>query len=193
LLIAAVLRLSATGENELSASDAAMAKGDWSDATVHARRAAAAYYPGAAHVERAYERLLQIARDAELRGDRDAALFAWWAVRMSSIGTRAWFAPHAAERAGADRAIARLSSGGPSEREELALLAQDRGPSPVWILLMGLGLAGWGAGIAWILGRGLSPAGKGAYADRWIRKELWRGGLLAAAGMCAWLLGLLLA
>jgi hypothetical protein len=107
---APVVRMVIEGRGEDRASDAALSAGDVAAATVHARRAAAAYVPLASHMGSSYRRLRTIAQQAEMRGDPEAALFAWRAIRSASIAS-SWLCPTAArERRFADAAIARLSA-----------------------------------------------------------------------------------
>src|SRR6185436_8253579 len=110
MLGSAALRVATVGRAELLASDNAWSAGDASEATVHARRAASAFVPGAAHVPRAYRKLREIAEQSEARGDPEAALFAWRAIRAAAIGSRSWLTAHDGERASADAAISRISA-----------------------------------------------------------------------------------
>jgi hypothetical protein len=164
LVMAAVAwRVVSEGHSELGESEAAYAGGDLASATVHARRAAAAYVPFAAHVPRAYERLRSLAAEAERRGDHEAALFAWRAVRSAAISSRWLVIPFPQERRDADAAIVRLSTAvrdaapsrtpsAPGTRRLAAALAADEGPPRAAGLLMLGGLACFVAGGVWITG-----------------------------------------
>ena len=192
----AVGRLLAEGTRELSASEAAASSGDAHGAVVHARRAAMAYVPWAPHVGGAYRRLRDLAEQSEARGDLEGALFAWRAVRIASIGTRAWVLPRQRERAIADQAIARLSastaltgsgkrpvevSGAHRER-----LSAEIGPSAGWGALVLLGVLLLAAAGARLTARAWD--GEGTWDKREIRTAL----VLGAAGVVAWFAGLLL-
>jgi hypothetical protein len=195
---APVARVLVEGRAEERASEAALWAGDVAGATVHARRAATAYLPFAPHVDRAYQRLRAIALDAETRGNPEAALFAWRAVRSASIGS-SHVAPAAArERRMADTAIARLQAAAraaslPGHRANAQGmvrlyaedLAADRLPARGRVAVLLGGLAALVAGGLWWAQRALSADGridvlraKGAAA-------------VAILGAVAWIVGLL--
>jgi hypothetical protein len=148
---AAAARVLAEGRSELAASDAAWAAGDWVGASVHGRAAARAYVPFSPHVGRAYQRLRAVAQEAEGKGDTEAALFAWRAIRAAAIGSRSIWNAHDRQRQVADAAIARLSaSPGARDRADTTrsyapALASDLPPRPLWgaLVLAGAGL--WAA------------------------------------------------
>jgi hypothetical protein len=199
LVVAApVVRVLLEGRGEDRTSEAALFAGDVAGATVHARRAATAYVPYAPHVRRSYDRLKTIALDAELRGNSDAALFAWRAIRSASIGSSFIVPVASGDRRTADVAIARLSAmtraaSVPGQRalapdiarHHLAELQADAVPSrgPVAVLLGGLfALVG---GAIWLVKRALLPDGtvnlsraKGAAALVLIGGVGWVVGLL---------------
>ena len=157
------------GQLEMAASDQAFDRGDVRSATVHARRAAVLYAPGAPHVTPAYERLIAIAVGAEAAGDADAARTAWRAVRGAALETRHIWIPHRAELQRANHSLARLQSqatvkppGDPAKTIQRALeqLERDDAAPAVWVgtlmlgflaAALGLGLAGW---------RGVTPEGR---------------------------------
>jgi hypothetical protein len=184
------------GRAELAASDTAWSAGDASEATVHARRAALAVVPGAPHVARAYRKLREIAEASEARGDPDAALFAWRAIRAAAIGSRSWLTVHDDERASADAAISRISAAragssrstprSETSRAYRALMSAETAPSGRWgvLLLAGAGL--WAAAGVLLGRRGFDVEGRlQARAAR-------TAAMLAAAGLFAWFAGLLL-
>jgi hypothetical protein len=196
-------RVVSEGRRELAAGEAAFASGDLASATVRARRAAGAYVPLAEHVPRAYERLRVIATEAERRGDIEAALFAWRAVRSAAIGSRWLVFPHARERREADAAIARLSAafrdagGGPgrataaqSGRRLAAALAVDEGPSRMGSLLVLGGLACIVGGGIWLTRRW--PVGHGSETASHGRRIVGAPAVLVVAGFVGWLVGWLL-
>jgi len=191
---AIALRVLGEGERELAKSDAALAAHDLASATVHARRAAASYVPFAEHVPRAYERLRNIAADAERRGDNDDALFAWRSMRAAAIASRWLVVPYPKERREADAAVVRLSvearesTGGAnrpasaqSARRVAAALIVDEGPSRLAGVLM---LGGLGCAVA------------GGIAITGARRVAWPGvgvsALLLAVGVVGWTVGWLL-
>jgi hypothetical protein len=199
LVVAApVARVVAEGRGEQRASDAALSAGDIARATVHARRAATAYVPFAPHVDRAYQRLREIALAAEARGDSEAALFAWRAVRSASIGSRFIASTATDQRRMADCAIARLSAathaaGSPSQRaldrdivRFQADLEAENVPSRARLSMLLGGLAALVGGAIWGVTRALSADGKFDLARA-------KGALiLALIGGVGWICGLLI-
>ena len=199
LLGSAAVRVAMEGRAELTASDAAWSSGDVADATVHARRAAGAFVPGAAYVSRAYWRLREIAEQSEARGDPEAALFAWRAIRAAAIGSRSWVTSHEEERARADVAISRISAavragsspGRPAQTSETArayraMMSADSAPAMAWGLLFLAGAGLWAAGGAQLARRGFDVEG------HLQAREARTAAVLAAAGIAAWFAGLLL-
>lgn len=192
----AVARTVIEGRRELAASAERLGAGELGDAIVHARRAASAYVPLAAHVDAAYASLRDVADACERRGDRDTALVAWRAIRSASMQTRWLVEPHARERARADAAIARLAADAPQpmgmrdrrpadlERLHASLLARDDAPRPVFSLVLLAGIAGWAFGGYWMATRGLSAEG------RIVPKPARVAAIAAAAGVAAFVVAL---
>lgn len=92
--IAAVLVVGASrqvivGERAMRQADVARRSGDVRSQIAYARAAAEALLPGSPYPRRGFERLAQIARDAEARGDGPIATSAWRAVRAAALETRA--------------------------------------------------------------------------------------------------------
>jgi len=197
VLIAASVRLVGEGRAALSACDAAFARGDVMSAVVHARGAARAYVPFAAHPEQGSLKLREIAQKSERRGDTEAALFAWRALLSAAAGTRPFSTVTDQARADAEASVARLSAeilaspraGSRSKREsgESPLTTADLVPRVGWgaLLLTGACLW-WGAGLR------LTSSGWGT-DGRLAPREVRIAGGMALAGLLAWLTGLLLA
>ena len=155
------------GERALALSDEAFDRGDVRAATVHARRAAILYAPGAPHVDPAYQRLEAIAQGAEAAGDAEVARQAWQAIRGAALETRHIWIPRQTELQRANQNLMRLqlsAEGPPEARHEAATqaireLERDDSPRAPWIALLAAGfllaLAGLG-GLAW---RGVTPDG----------------------------------
>jgi hypothetical protein len=195
----ATARVLWSGEKEIQASTAGLLAGDPREASVHARRAAGWYAPGAPHVRVAYERLEALARAAEAQGDREEALFAWRAIRSASLETRWLFTPHADALDRANRAIARMEAEAPRapnlrdappaqlERAFLEQLRAQLSPRAPWVLVLLGGLLLWVSGLVWMLLRGLDSRGLPA----------WRRSAPALAcsalGAALWALALLFA
>lgn len=198
LVVGAVsLRVVAAGEAEIAASTAALRAGDARDAAVHARRAAGWYAPGAPHVAVAYARLVALATAAEGLGNQDLSLFAWRAVRTSSIETRWLFgAPHAADRARADAAIARLEASAPRppgtrtepapviERKELEALTRDEAPRTGWVAALVAAFTAWTLGAAAFVALGVDASGRVA------SRRAFPAAAVALGGVGLWLVAI---
>jgi hypothetical protein len=192
-----VTRAIVEGRRALSAGDDALVDGDTDEAIAQWRRAARWYVPLAPHVGDAYDRLEQLARDAEARGDRDTALAAWEGIRGSIKATRSFYTPHSDRLEPANRRIAALRAATPedaraapdqTEAQRTAwhydLLARDDGPSLGWSILALLGFATWiGGGLLFAL-RGITPE------DRLVRRTAAIAGIAVAAGLLVWMTGL---
>jgi hypothetical protein len=193
---AASLRVVAAGESEIAASTAALRAGDARDATLHARRAAGWYAPGAPHVGVAYQRLIALATTAEGLGDRETALYAWTAIRSAATETRWLVTPHAEDLARADHAIARLYAAAPRppgtrvepppviERETLEALARDDAPRVPWVVALVLAFCAWSAGAVWVVRRAVDATG------RLSMRRATPGFVVTAAGVALWLLAI---
>ncbi len=185
-------RVVSEGEQALRESDAAFHRGDVRTAAQHARRAAVLYAPGAPHVERAYARLKAIAAGAEAAGDRPLAEMAWRSIRGACLETRSVLPARPAELAQANLNLARLSLSAEldrhqaerSEKDRLAVLAENGAPGALWASLASLGFALIGAGLALVGWRGVAPDGS------LVRNGLYLGSILAAIGTACWTLAL---
>lgn len=181
-LAALTARMVMEGEAELKSSDAAFDRGDLAEATLHARRAATFYAPGAPHVAAAFERLRAIALGAESQGDVNMARRAWGAVRSAVLETRHFTLPHPEELALANANLARLTASSPGGDRQMAarLLARDDTPRGPWVLVLGLGFLLFGSGLLLAVRKGVSPSGEMS------RKVLVVAGLLAVFGVAFW-------
>jgi hypothetical protein len=181
-LAALTARMIVEGEAELKSSDAAFDRGDLAEATLHARRAATFYAPGAPHVAAAFERMRAIALGAESQGDVNMARRAWGAVRSAVLETRHFALPHAEELALANANLARLIASSPGGDRQTAarLLARDETPRAPWVLVLGLGFLLFASGLILAVRRGVSPSGEMS------RKVLVVAGLLALFGVAFW-------
>lgn len=197
VLVAASVRLVGEGRSELAASDAAWKNGDALGAAVHARSAARAYVPGAAHVDGGYERLRQIAESSEQRGDVESALFAWRAILSAESAARPFSSPSTETHAAAEASIARLSA---------ALITSARTSSTARravpeVTLSGANTVprlGWAAlllaGAALLCAAALRLASRAWGSDgRVVRAEVRVAVVMALAGLVAWIAGLLFA
>jgi hypothetical protein len=196
---AVAARVTAEGRAELVASDASWSAGDAVGATVHARRAAMAYVPWATHVGRAYRKLHEIAEQSEARGDAETALFAWRAIRTASMGSRSLVTSHDRQREAADLAIARVSAAerssnsaqraatGEATRFDTDRLPNDPPPKVGWGALLLVGVGMWIAGGVRLTSRGWDAHG------RLDPRQVRTAAVMAAAGLAAWVIGLLMA
>jgi hypothetical protein len=163
---AASIRVVVLGRSALADGDAARKRGDL-PAAIDAWRAAARHYlPFAPHVDTAYRRLSTLARDAEAARDSATALAAWRAIRSASRATDGLVTPAADLAAEADRRIAALmatdpegsSAAGATPDDRTAWhagkLAESPGPGLGLVLLAGLGVLAWIAGLVWFAREG---------------------------------------
>jgi hypothetical protein len=187
------------GRGALARGDQAQAAGDPEEAVTWWRRAARWYLPLAPHVGGAYDRLEELGRAAEERGDVDLALRAWRGVRGSILATRSFFTPQRERLEPANRRIAALMAGiedpslDPNRSEperadwHYALLARDDAPSVFWTVFALLGFAAWLGGAFFFALRGVTRE------DRLAPRPAAASGLLVAAGLILWMIGLYLA
>jgi hypothetical protein len=184
------------GRGALDDGDRAYQAGDDEEAIRWWRRAARWYVPLAPHVSDAYDRLEQIAGEAERKGDLATALTAWQGVRGSILATRSFFTPHQERLEPANRRIAavlaRMEGGAPdagkTEAERAAwhheLLERDEAPALGWSLVALLGFLTWLGGGALFAWRGISAD------DRLVPRAAATAGALVTSGLFLWLLGL---
>src|SRR5687767_13418226 len=102
------------GRDQLRESDRAFNAGDLRAATVHARRAAVLYAPGAPHVAEAYARLGAIAFGSEAANNPEMAILAYSAMRGAALETRHLWVPYEAELQRANLGLARIEARGQS-------------------------------------------------------------------------------
>jgi hypothetical protein len=184
MLAALTARMIVEGEAELRTSDAAFDRGDLADATLHARRAATLFAPGAPHVTAAFERMRAIAMGAESQGDVNMALRAWGSIRGAALETRHFVVPHAAELTLANANLARLTASSPGGERQKAthLLSRDETPRAPWVVVLGLGFSLFASGLVLAARKGIAPTGEIS------RKALALAGLLALFGVAFWTL-----
>jgi hypothetical protein len=184
------------GRSALADGDSAAQAGDLPRAIALWRRAARWYVPLAPHVGAAYDRLEALAAAAEQNGDTATALAAWTGIRGSILATRSFYTPQAGRLDPANQHIATLmariegaaADAGKSEAERsawhLALLSRDEAPSVPWVLVALAGFAMWiGGGLRFAL-RAITPE------DTMVPRIALTSGILVAAGLFLWMLGL---
>lgn len=190
-----VTRVFWDGRAALDEGDAAIARGDAHAAIDRWRRSARWYAPGAGHVAGAYERLRELAYQAEAHGDRPLALESWRAIRSSCLSTRSFYTPFPDELELANGRIAALMAeeevaADPTkiaaERRDwhLALLEKDEAPSLPWSLLALLGFGTWVGGGFWFARRGVTAD------DRLDKRAAIQAGVFICVGIFLWMLGL---
>ena len=168
-LSAISIRVVVSGTQALAAGDAAAARGDLADAIAGWEAAARWYLPLAPHVDEAYARLVTLAG-----ADHRHALAAWRAVRSAALATRGLWTPHGEDLRAANEAIAELASRDPEGAVAGGVDAAARkvwhaerlsrmpGPSHTAVVVSGLGIAAFLAGVGLLLrrrGPGLVAAG----------------------------------
>ncbi|MDB4935451.1 MAG: hypothetical protein JWP87_2423 [Labilithrix sp.] len=112
------------GRKALVEADAALARGDLTDAILASRIAAEARCPGCTAPDEGYAKLAKIAEDAEARGDDVTAFAAWRATRAALLAT-AVTTTSSAQRTHADIEIARFA-----HRIDAAAVAAGATPTP---------------------------------------------------------------
>lgn len=193
ILAAAVLAVAwagraSEGRRALAEANAAVARGDTSEALLAARIAAESRCPGCTAPDAGFATLERLARDAEARGDDATAFAAWRATRAALLATSV-ISSDSARRTHAESEIARFahrldaaavatgSSATPAATEERvrAALAANDLPRGTTFAVVGLGgLVFLGAATRFALARGSRrPAELGLAAG---------GAALAAAG-----------
>lgn len=93
----------------MTESDRSFNAGRLDESVRYARRAALLYVPGAEHVDAAYQRMLAIARGAEVARDKATAALAWRAIRAASVETAHGLSPQREELFLARSALSRLN------------------------------------------------------------------------------------
>ncbi len=140
VLTVGVARQITTGARGMQASDEAVHDGNVRQAISGARAAAEALLPGSPYPRRGMERLAQIARDAETRGDEATAASAWRAMRAAALETRASWSNNGAwlpeANAGLTRAAA-MDAPAPAPPPSGAALEAEPGPSSLELLAFG--------------------------------------------------------
>lgn len=185
------------GRSALASGDEALVRGERDVAIRYWRRAARWYVPLAPHVGDAYERLMDLGKQAEAQGDVTTALAAWRGVRGSVLATRSFYTPFDEHLALANARIAELmakqegDSAGKSQKERrewhYALLTRDHNPSVFWTVIALMGFAMW-------IGGGLLFALRGITADdTLVPRNAAYAGILVAIGLVIWMTGLYLA
>ena len=172
-MLFALLALSARavleGQEQMAESDRAFNAGDLRGATVHARRAAVLYAPGAPHVSQAFERLIAISVGSEAAGNAELAELGWSAVRGAALETRHLWVPFAAELKRSNQNLARIASSSPVARDDAAEqiheqaareLARDDAPSAAWVSALIAGFALAALGLGFTAGFGISKDGR---------------------------------
>ena len=187
---AMTVRALTAGESALERAEAAFDRGELRETIREARRAASLVVPGAGHVERAFARLMVVARGAEAAGEIDLSRLAWEAVRGAAIEGQSSFGPPSDHLARANGNLARLAARKAGERgstDPVALeralerdLSRDVTRSATWSFALGAGLVLAALGLGWSALRGIRSDGSP------VARELWIGLLMASAGAACW-------
>jgi hypothetical protein len=159
------------GQKQMLDSDRDFDRGDLRGATMHARRAAVLYAPGAPHVADAYARLVAIAVGSESAGNVEMAELAWRAVRGAALETRHLWVPHRIELERANQSLARLEARSVASLtpqanvEDVAArakreLERDVEPRAPWVVVLVLGFGLATIGLALTAVRGVRPDGR---------------------------------
>lgn len=157
-LIACVFTMhtASRGERELAAGQEALAARQLELSVRHARQAAGAYVPGAAHVDAAYALLLSIALDAEHDADGELAARAWQAMRGAALESAHFWQPRRSELDLANANLARLRGFRSSAAAGLEAPAAAGPPR----LMLGLGFLGALGALSWFCSCAWSESGR---------------------------------
>lgn len=197
VFLVVVARVGVEAHRALAQAESAEASGDFIAAVFHYRAAAKWYLPGMPANADALDGLLRLGQQAEQREDWMAALHAYDAVRVGTLGARWLLTPHADKLAIAnDRLLPVMLEArrthplsppwNEDQREELrarfaADLQRDFMPPAAPAFLASFGFLAWLIGTTGALWRGIRPAG-GVN-----RRSLVRWGALAGLGLCTWM------
>lgn len=169
----------------------AAARGDAEGQAMHLRRAMAYYLPGNPWVTEAHHRLGDLARLAQVRGQRTQALAYWRELRGAVLRLRGFTRPFSGSLDEANRGIAALSARGyafgvqSADRDRLlARLGSPPEPRPVWALVALAGFCLWVGGAVLLLFRGLRPDASVVW------RRLWPMALAVGSGFALFCLGL---
>lgn len=176
------LRTVLEGRSALTAGDEALAQKRPGDAIAAWETAARWYFPGAPHVDEAYERLVGYAREHK-------SITAWRAVRSAAHATSSLWTPHSGDLDEANAAIAKLAAADPEGSPAIgdlggdaarklawheAILSREPRPNRLATVLAVFGIVGWLAGVVVVVR--YPPLGVGA--------------VLTLTGILAWAVGL---
>jgi hypothetical protein len=150
LLVAiATLRLLLDGRRNWQAAERFIAAGRPENAAVSLENAAKAYVPGSPYPVHALNKLILMAKGAEMRGEKARSLALWQSVRRSILATRHLVQPRQDILGRAEAHLERIrSSGKVKGRDQRSPMVRPRDPDPFISLLLFFGLASWIAGSA---------------------------------------------
>ena len=176
---------------EVAVAREAAARGDVEGELLHLRRAMAYYLPGNPWVTEAHQRLRDLARLAQTRGQRTRALNYWRELRSAVLRLRGITHPYSRSLEEANRGIAALSTKGyafevqSADRAQLlARLGSPPEPHPLWTLVALAGFCLWVVGAVLLLFRGLRPDASVVW------RRLWPMALAVGSGFTLFCLGL---
>ena len=179
---------------ELTAARVAAASGDSQGQALHLRRAMAYYLPGNPWVTEAHHQLRELARQAQVRGERARALRHWRELRGAVLRLRGLWRPYSDSLSEANRNIAALSQKGyaygvrSADRARLLeRLESPPEPRPLWTLVALFGFCLWVGGAMLLLFRGLRPDASVIW------RRTWPLALVVALGFALFCAGLSLA
>ncbi|MFH1434534.1 MAG: hypothetical protein ABIJ56_02340 [Pseudomonadota bacterium] len=181
------------------AAQEAISRSRMPDAVYYLKTCVSWQAPFNPYVDKAYDRLWQIARKAELGNDRGLALESYRAIRSSILASRSFSTPHPAALKDANERISILMAQGPhpkalldKSKDELrrmhySALQGDTQPDPAWSLVLIAGLLVWVGSVMYFIFSGLDAALK-------IRRTpLVRSAAFFVLGMAMWVGGMLMA
>jgi hypothetical protein len=141
---------------EYRQGEEAVRQGDFKKAILHYDRSIHWYTPWSSSVKDSILRLWEVGTKLEEKGEKDAALEAYWALRSSLYGVRSFYTPHAEWIEKANDRIAGIwteREAHSADEKEMTLperkerylksLQKDRAPRVNWAAATVLGFLGW--------------------------------------------------
>lgn len=182
---------------EFRKGEESLAREDFQAALIHYERAVHWHIPGGSSGKRSIERVWEIGRKMEEKGEVGKALEAYWTLRNSLYGVRSFYTPERNWIERADERIAALwterephsaeekkMTSGERKAHYLQLLKKDWAPKAGWSAAAGCGFFGWvGCILAFIFS--FRRTGGGVHGRRAL---VWGGGALFF--YLLWILGM---
>lgn len=145
LVAVGTFRMYSDGERHYSAGEQLQrTEGPMLQIVLEYEEAARAYFPGSPYPKRSLHKLLILAKSAQMRGERQLALYIWDVIRRSTLVTRHLFQPNKNYLVASEKAILVLRDTSSVPPDEIGnLVAHPDDPSVILSLVLFLGIAMW--------------------------------------------------